>query len=192
MIETILLAILLAKIKGYKIKPLFKSWNIYPILVLEMVYIAMQINIFMGNYGCIKYAGVLKILYLSSYLFLILRYEQYLSAIIGTVFICIGSAMNKIAIYFNYGKMPAFPSLSYVTGYLKPDSFSKVNDIHEVGGATTNFKFLTDIIDLGYSILSIGDVFIRGFAFIVIFNTIKYLNKQYSTECKLDVNYGQS
>ena len=189
MIETILLAILFAKIKGYRIKPLFKEWNIYPILILEMVYITMQVNIFMGNYEAIKYAGTLKTLYLSSYLFLILRYEQYFSAVIGSMFIFIGSILNKIAIYFNDGKMPAFPSLSYITGYLKPDSFDKVNDIHELGGSTTNLKLLTDIIDLGYSILSIGDVFIRGFAFIIIFTTIKHLNNKYFDECKLDVKY---
>lgn len=177
MIETILLAILVAKIKGYKIKPLLKSWTIYPVLGFELIYFILQINIFLGNYSFIKYTGILKICYLSSYLFLILKYEQYIAAIIGSIFIFIGSSFNNIAIKSNGGKMPVFPKLSYVTGYAKPDAFTKVNDIHILGSATTNFKFLTDIFDLGYSILSIGDIFIRFFVFIIIFNTIRHINK---------------
>ncbi len=30
MLETIILALIMAKLKGYEIKPLFKSWHIYP------------------------------------------------------------------------------------------------------------------------------------------------------------------
>ncbi|NFR66958.1 hypothetical protein FDF48_16555, partial [Clostridium botulinum] len=52
----------------------------------------------------------------------------------------------------------------------------KVNDIHILGDSSAKFKFLTDIIDVGYSIMSIGDIFIRLFVFIVIFNTIKHIN----------------
>lgn len=73
--------------------------------------------------------------------------------------------------------MPVFPTLSYVTGYLKPDVFAKVNDIHVFGNEETKYKILTDFIDLGYSILSIGDIFIRAFVFIIVFNTIKSINE---------------
>jgi hypothetical protein len=176
MIETILLVLLIAKVKKYEIKPLFRSWAIYPVLSLELIYFIFQINIFLGNYSFIQYSAVLKIVYLSSYLFLILKYEQYIAAIIGSIFIFIGSTLNNIAIKVNGGKMPVFPSLSYATGYAKPDVFAKVNDIHILGSSTTSFKFLTDIFDLGYSILSIGDIFIRFFVFIIIFNSIKYTN----------------
>jgi hypothetical protein len=84
--------------------------------------------------------------------------------------------LNKFVIRANNGKMPVFPTLSYFTGYAKPDSFIKVNDIHVLGDSSTKFKFLTDIIDVGYSIMSIGDIFIRFFVFIIIFNTIKYID----------------
>lgn len=176
MIETILLAVLVAKTRGYKIKPLFKSGAIYPVLGFELIYFILQVNIFIGNYSYIQYSGILKILYLNSYLFLILKYKQYITAIIGSIFIFIGSVLNNIAIKANGDKMPVFPKLSYITGYVKSDSFTKVNDIHILGNSATNLKFLTDIFDLGYSVLSIGDIFIRFFAFIIVFNSIKYIN----------------
>ncbi|MEW9094334.1 MAG: DUF5317 family protein [Clostridiaceae bacterium] len=177
MLETILLALVIAKIKGYKIKPLFKSWTIYPILVFELMYLFVQGNIFKENYNFIKYANTLETLYLCSYLALIIKYEQYISAIIGSACIFIGTILNKIAISANNGKMPVFPTLSYSTGYAKPDAFMKVDDIHILGSSSTKLKFLTDVIDVGYSILSIGDIFIRLFVFIIIFNTIKHMNK---------------
>jgi hypothetical protein len=74
--------------------------------------------------------------------------------------------------------MPAFPTLSYLTGYVKQDVFTKVNDIHALGSSATKLKFLTDVIDIGYSIMSIGDVFIRVFAFIIIFSAIKKSNEK--------------
>ena len=70
-----------------------------------------------------------------------------------------------------------FPKLSYVTGYATVESFNKVNDIHILGNSETKLKFLTDIFDIGYSILSLGDVFIRFYVFIIIFKSIKHINE---------------
>ncbi|NFM24578.1 hypothetical protein FDB84_08940, partial [Clostridium sporogenes] len=176
MLETIILALILAKLKGYKIKPIFKSWHIYPILVIEFIYLIIQINIFLENYSVIQHIKILETIYICSYLFIIIKYEQYITAVIGSIFIFIGGMLNKFVIRANNGKMPVFPTLSYFTGYAKPDSFIKVNDIHILGDSSTKFKFLTDIIDVGYSVMSIGDIFIRLFVFIVIFNTIKHIN----------------
>ena len=72
--------------------------------------------------------------------------------------------------------MPVFPTLSYLTGYSKLDAFSKVNDIHILGDETTKLKILTDIFDIGFSVLSIGDIFIRFYAFLIIYNVVKSLN----------------
>lgn len=177
MIETILLAMLAAKIRGYKLKPLFTIWEIYPILLFAIIYIFLNIGVFFGNYSFVSFAGILESIYMLTFFILIIKYKQYVSAIIGSVSIIIGTILNKIAISANGGKMPVFPSLSYVTGYVKPDSFTKARDIHVLGSEASKLKFLTDTIDLGYSILSIGDVFIRVFTFIIIFNTIKSINK---------------
>ena len=54
MIETILISLIFCKIKKLKIKPLFKSWAIYPVLFMEVVYFIVQANIFMENYEVIK------------------------------------------------------------------------------------------------------------------------------------------
>lgn len=182
MIETILLAFLVAKIKGYKLKPIFKCWEIYLILGFELIYLFMQISVFYGDYNFIKYASIFKTLYLYSFIIFIIKYKLYISAIVGSISIIIGSVLNNIAISMNNGKMPVFPTLSYLTGYAKYDSFSKINDIHTLGTSATKVKYLTDFIDIGYSILSIGDIFIRLFAFIIIYNAIKHINNKYCAE----------
>ncbi|WP_352417428.1 DUF5317 family protein [Clostridium tertium] len=176
MIETILISLIFCKIKKLKIKPLFKSWAIYPVLFMEVVYFIVQANIFMENYGVIKYASVLKTIYLCSYLPLVFIFRQYIVAIIGSIFVIIGGILNDIAIAANNGFMPVFPTLSYLTGYAKLDAFSKVNDIHILGDETTKLKILTDIFDIGYSVLSIGDIFIRFYSFLIIYNVVKFLN----------------
>lgn len=133
-------------------------------------------GVFFGNYNFIKYTGILEKVYFCTFFILIIKYKQYVSAIIGSTAIIVGTILNKIAISANNGKMPVFPTLSYLTGYIKQDVFIKVKDIHVIGNASSNLKFLTDFIDLGYSILSIGDVFIRIFTFIIIYNSIKSIN----------------
>ncbi|WP_026881137.1 DUF5317 family protein [Clostridium akagii] len=177
MIETLLLALVLSIIRGYKIKPIFRSWEIYPVLVCAIIYVILDIMLFNGNYNFIKYANIFHYLYLLTFLILIIKYELNISAIIGSIFIFIGSTLNNMVIAANNGKMPVFPTLSYWTGYAKPDSFMKVNDIHVLGNSATKFKLLTDIFDVGYSIMSIGDICIRVFVLIIIFNTIKAINK---------------
>jgi Family of unknown function (DUF5317) len=176
MLETIVIALIFCKIKGYRIKGIFKSWTIYPVLILEAVYLFTQINIFMGNYFVIKYVNILKTLYLCSYLPLIFVYEKYITAIIGSAFVILGGFLNDVAIKANNGYMPVFPTLTYITGYGNPDAFDIVNDIHILGNESTKLKFLTDIFDIGYSVLSLGDIFIRVYVFIIIYNVIKEIN----------------
>lgn len=176
MLETIIISLIFCKIKKLKIKPLFKHWSIYPVVVMELLYLIVQANIFSENYNLIKFVGLFKPIYLCSYLPLIFTYRQYVSAIIGSIFVVIGGLLNDIAISANNGYMPVFPSLSYLTGYIKSDSFSKIEDIHILGDSSTKLKFLTDIFDVGYSVLSLGDIFIRGFVFIIIYSTVKKIN----------------
>lgn len=174
--ETILLAFLFAKIKGYKIKPLFRSWTIYPIIIFEIIYLIGQVTIFSGNYEFIGFMTRLKPLYLSAYLLLIFKYDIYINSIIGAGFVIMGGILNDIAIKANGGFMPVYPTLSYLTGYAKPEAFNLVKDIHILGDSQTKLKILTDFIDLGYSILSMGDVFIRVFIFIIIYYSIKKIS----------------
>ena len=180
--ETILLAFLFAKIKGYKIRPLFKSWTIYPLIIFEIIYLIGQVIIFSGNYEFIGFIRSLKPIYLCTYLLLVFKYEIYISSIIGAIFVFLGGVLNDIAIKANGGFMPVYPTLSYLTGYVKPEAFDLVKDIHILGNSQTKLKILTDFIDLGYSILSVGDVFIRVFVFIIIYNSIKKISDLKSKE----------
>ena len=82
----------------------------------------------------------------------------------------------------NGGEMPAFPSLTYFTGYLKSDTFSKIQDIHMLGDSSVKLKYLSDIIDIGYSILSIGDILIRVFVVIIIYVTVKKTNEEFKAK----------
>lgn len=188
MIEPILLALIFAKIKGYKVRPLFKIWAIYPVFIFILMYLILEVMIFNNNYTFIKYTNTFHFLYLLTFLILIIKYKLNISAIIGSLFILIGSALNKVAITANNGKMPVFPTLSYLTGYAKLDSFMKVKDIHILGSSVTKLKFLTDIIDVGYCVMSIGDICIRVFAFIIIFNTIKVINETKIIKDKSSIN----
>lgn len=187
MLETILITLIICKLKGYKIVPLFKSWTIYPVIFMEFLNVIVCITLFNGNYEFLKYTKLMEFLYICSYLPMIFKYNQYKNAIIGALSIVIGGFLNDLAIKANGGMMPVFPHLSYVTGYVKTDSFIKANDVHILGGMNTNLKFLTDIFDLGYAILSIGDIFIRFYVFIIIFSVIKNINKSLIYKTTLEV-----
>ncbi|AGF56021.1 DUF5317 family protein [Clostridium saccharoperbutylacetonicum] len=178
MAETILLALLFAKIRRYEIKPLFKTWTFYPIIIFEIIFLFGQLSIFLGHYEFISFLKSLNTFYFCTYLLLVFKYRIYLQSIIGSIFMLIGGGLNDIVIKANDGFMPVFPTLSYLTGYAKTEAFVIVKDIHMLGNSQTKLKILTDFIDLGYSILSIGDVFIRAFVFIIIYNSIKKINNQ--------------
>ena len=178
MVETILLALFLAKLRGYKIKPLFKDWPIYLVGAFALSYIALEVAVFRGNYSLVKYANIYKGMYIAVFIGMVIKYNLNKSAIVGSIFAFIGSALNNIAITSNGGKMPVFPSTSYLTGYVNVDTFSKVSDIHILGSNLVNNKILTDVIDLGYTILSLGDVFIRVLPFLLVFYAVKSQNEK--------------
>ena len=181
MIETIFIALLVAKIKKYKMKPLFMSWSVNPLLIMCFLYVILEFLLFKGIYSPIKYTNIIKLLTFLSIFILIINYNLYISSAIGSIFLIIGSLLNYIAITSNGGKMPVFISLSKLTGYAKLDSFSKVNDIHILGTSMVKYKFLTDIFDTGYCVMSIGDIFIRIFLLIIIYKSVQYanVNKKY-------------
>jgi hypothetical protein len=180
MIETILAAIILGKIKHYKIGYLFRSWSFYPVLITQCILIFFQISVFFGNYYFVQFASAIKIAIILSFLFPMLFFQLYKPALIGSGSIVFGTLLNKFVISQNNGKMPVFPSFSYLTGYVKPHAFSSVHDIHVLGGAFAHWKILTDYIDFGYSILSPGDLFIHFFSFLMLYYTIKAVNLRYN------------
>ena len=59
---------------------------------------------------------------------------------------------------------------------MTPQMFGAADALHVLGNAETKVKFLTDYIDYGYSILSVGDVFIHLFFCIMLYSLIKAVN----------------
>jgi hypothetical protein len=176
--ETILITFAVARIKGYRILPFFKSWTVYPVLVLEFIYLIFQIQIFIGNYSVIQYAPILKRVYLFCFIVPIIVYKEYKEGLIGSIFVFVGTFLNQFVIRQNGGKMPVFPNFSYITGYVNPRAFGRIDGIHILGDETTRFWFLSDIIDIGYSVLSIGDILIRIFVFVVVLRTIQIMGNR--------------
>lgn len=177
MAESIIIGLTIGKIKGFEIKRLFKIKEFYLIIFMELLVLYVQFNIYIENYWVIQYSEVFKCVYLLSYLPLIYKLSLYKEAIIGSAFISIGGIFNNIVIKANNGFMPVYPSLSKITGYYKYGAFEKVNDIHTLLGDGSKLWYLSDIFDLGYSVLSIGDILIRTFVVIIIYSSIKKLNK---------------
>lgn len=179
--ETILFVLIYSKYKRYNLRPLFQRKEIYYVLAIEVIYICLQVTLFAGNFSAIKYASILKSIYLCAYLGLILKHQLYKEAIMGSGFILLGGMCNNLAMAANGGKMPVFPNLSYLTNYAKPEAFiianQVANDFHVLGDENTKLKVLTDVVDIGYSILSIGDLFIRVFVVLIIYGAIKKTNQ---------------
>ena len=181
MIETVIAAMILAKIKHYKIKYLFLSWTFYPIIVSELFLLLFQTNTFLSNYYyVINFDRYFKNVYIICYIIPIIYFKLYKPALVGSASIMVGTLMNRFVIAQNGGKMPVYPTLSYLTGYIKPYSFDQVKDYHMLGNAGVHYKILCDYMDVGYNVMSPGDLFIHFFVFLIVYYSIKELNLKYN------------
>lgn len=183
MTEAVILAFLVAKLKRFRLKPVLSAWPFYPVLFFSAVYIIMQAFIFYGNYRVLKFASLNRTLGLISFLIPVIKYRLYRETLLGAACIAAGSALNRLVIAANGGKMPVFPTLSKLTGYVRPDSFGAAlpyDGLHVPGTREAKLIFLSDILDTGFGIMSIGDVLIRAYAFIITYSVIKYLHSESS------------
>ena len=64
MIETLLLAVLLAHKRGYALRGLRQAKLLYPIYLFEVVTLGFQASIFFGVYTFIPYAPIIKTTYM--------------------------------------------------------------------------------------------------------------------------------
>jgi len=184
----IMLAIVFARIKGYRLKPLLRCYALYPLMIVELIYIFFQINTFAGDYSYVQYAPLLKTINLYTLAIPIIVYKLYKPGFYGSALILIGTMMNRFVMSQNGGKMPVFATLSKITGYFNEAEVSTIDNIHILGDEATKYKILTDFIDVGYSVLSVGDVLIHSFVAIVIYNVIKEIN--IGIESKKDIGEG--
>lgn len=184
MIITILLAILFSKYKHLNIQPIFKCMWLLPIAILEAIHLIFQICIMNKIYIFIPYAELLKRVYLYALFFPILRYRLYRPALTGSWCIILGTLLNRMVMTANGGQMPIYPSISKLTGYFSMSPLFGYDSIHYLGNSQSKLKYLSDYIDLGFCILSPGDLLIHFFTFLILYNTIKKLNQKvvYITE----------
>lgn len=178
MIETVLLVIIFARIRGIRISDIFRSWELYPVFVCAIAYVVLQIGIFSGHYNFIIFANIYRVVYSAAVFFLIYRFKIYKPSYIAIGFMFLGMILNQVVMHANKGKMPVFPTLTLKTGYITPDKISSIDGIHVLGDSATKLKFLSDIIDIGYCIMSVGDIMVRVFLFIVLFYSFKAIKKQ--------------
>jgi hypothetical protein len=185
LVEFIIGAFLYAKLKNkYNIKYIFKTWEIYPPMLFALFYIFLEGTMFFRWHYFIPYAHLIKTATLLSYIPLILKYKLYqddngkliTSPMVKAGFcLWLGSELNKIAMYFNNGYMPTFIDLGFWVGYVKSDGF--IDGLHILGNSYSHAIPLCNIFDWGYTCVSIGDLLIRFYAFIILFYAIKYSNK---------------
>lgn len=181
MLLFLLSACLIAKIRRYRLTPIWRDYSLYPLFIVECAYWIFQVFTFAGDHRFVPYAAYLQSAYLLSLVFPILRHRLYVRAIVGTGMTLAGTGMNRLVIAANGGKMPVYPTLSTHTGYFDPGALAGGFDsAHALMNGNTALRFLGDYIDVGFSIMSPGDLLIHGFSAIIFYGAIKSLNKQKS------------
>ena len=169
MLLFILLGIAVAKIQKNKISPLFRVADFYPLFVVETGYLILQILTMTGNFELLRYAQVVQMAFIASLLPAIIRRKLQIPAIAGAGCVILGTVLNKIVINANNGKMPVFPTLSRLTGYYTEGILEKgIDNLHIIMTDSAKLPFLADIIDTGFSIMSVGDVLIHSFVTIIL------------------------
>jgi len=179
----------------YNIKKIFKHWSLYPSLLFVLFYLYLEYTMFTQNYYFLPYQYIIKTATLLSFFPLIITYKlfenpkyinnDYLSVLTSPMTIAgccllIGTFLNKLAMYYNDNQMPTYPSVTFWVGYIKPDGF--IDGVHVLGNAYSNMILLCNIWDLGFTVLSPGDVIIRFFPLIILFYSIKKSNEKILTK----------
>lgn len=174
----ILISLIMAKIKGLRVKNILKCYDVYPLFFVEGVYIFFVLNAYVGNYSYVKYASAIQICFLLSLVVPLLYRNLYVEGIVGSALVVTGTILNRIIIHANDGKMPVLPTFSKLTGYYRNNNLSKgIDSLHIAMTNDTKLNFLGDYIDTGFSIMSIGDVLIHSFVVIMVYAVIKRSNR---------------
>ena len=119
LILSILIGFIWAKVRGYKILPIFKSYVLYPLFFVELAYYFFQVSVYFENYTFIQYSAYLKDAYMLVMFVPIIVYKLYKPALVGSALIVSGTLLNNFVIWSNGNKMPVYPTLSLLTGYYK-------------------------------------------------------------------------
>lgn len=183
MIPFIIIPLIAARWKHHSLKPLFHTFDLLPLLAVELVHIFFQVSFWLGNTNFVKYSSFLQWAFILVLLLPILKRKLYVPAICGAGCTVAGSLLNRVVISANNGKMPVFPTLSQLTGYCTRELLvSGVDNLHVLMDNGSRLPFLGDYIDLGWCILSPGDVLNHMFISIIIYCTVVGANLKVGDE----------
>lgn len=186
MIEAVIIAFVLSKVKGYKVKYALylKNWPLYIIIVSCLLYIFLVINSLYGRYYLIEYTSLYQSITIYAYIALIIVTVQKWYGLIATVFLFAGKLMNAVAVNANGGLMPVLPKFIANNTINTINTITSIDKMHALASSTVKFAFLGDWIDIGYNVLSPGDVLMRIFAVMAIYYAVK------NTNTSLNISHG--
>lgn len=174
MLIFVLIPLIIARIKGYRIWSLFRVVDMYPFFAVFLVHAFFVLNTYFGNFAFVKYASAIQWCMIISLLLPILRRKLFTPTMIGVGMTMAGTLMNKIVINANGGKMPVYPTVSKWIGYYQEGQLDgSIDQLHILLDKSSKLPFLADYIDLGLCILSPGDLLIHAFASVILYYTVK-------------------
>ena len=177
MLIFVLIPLVIALIKGYRIRPVFRVPDLYPFFFTCVVHGFFVVNAWLGNHEFVKYAGPLQYIMILTLILPVVRRHIFGPTMVGVGFTLIGTLMNRIVINANNGKMPVYPTISKWIGYYKDGQLDgSIDDLHVLLDGSSKLPFLADYIDLGVCVLSPGDLLIHSFASIIVYYTVKSLS----------------
>ena len=174
MLIFILIPLLIAYFKGYRVLSLFRVFDLYPFFAVCLVHGFFVMNAWFGNYSFVKFAAVLQYFMIFSLLLPVVRRRFFAPTMIGVGLTMVGTVMNRIVINANDGKMPVYPTVSKWIGYYKDGQLDgTIDSLHILMDGSSKLPFLADYFDFGFCILSPGDLLIHAFASVIIYYTVK-------------------
>lgn len=170
MIETVIIVLILFTIWCSK-----KDWSFWLVLSTVIFYMYMQFRIFNNHYELLRYSDIIKYGTIGCYFIMAYKNKIYQSIGVAGIIMTIGLILNWIVIQENGGYMPIYPTWTLESGYTDLNVVGVNGDYHILGTGNPNIKlwWLADIWDIGYCIMSNGDVLIRIGMGILLFFSIK-------------------
>ena len=178
--ETLLISLIVGKIRGGKIKNL-TNISIDGWFFIILGFIISYLSVFLISRGNILlYKGLTYIQIISSLLLIIgILYKAFS---FDRILLASGFLLNLIPIALNNGKMPVYGNALIKLGLNKQFVLLKDKLVitHILIDDTSKMKFLSDIIPLRYlfpKVVSIGDLIIALGIFLIIQKNIKGFNR---------------
>lgn len=156
-----------------KLFELFRLWEFWTMALVQILVFSIQIGLIQVNVAGPSLTRPALIAVFLSYLPLILKFDLYKAVFLGSISTILGTILNNYVIAQNNGFMPVYPTLSHVLGHYQRDPVVFADGLHILADQSTKCFFLCDYIDLGYMILSPGDILIHSFGGFVLYFALK-------------------